>query len=808
MQTLKTLLPFVLLVVLSAVLITWLLPIAHPYGGIYLPLDAAAIVEHSRTILSDIGVSDADLTTDVQLQTNRALLRKVQQKFGIQRSNLLIRDTIPAYYWSVHWRKQHPLRLSFGSENQNDRQAKDVADYLRGDISFEYDTRGKLLSFERKIPDSTRIPTLSRVRAKILAASFLERYAAIGTSVHDTGAITAEKTIEQPYRTDYVFTWGTVSPVLHDPLNARVTVAGNIVSRFEVEPRSPEQSLKSGADTISQLIEVLLYVVIGIMMVVVAFKRFRSYEIGFRLAFIVGISAGILSDVEIFLSMHNQLSWEILYPLLLAPLFTGGALILIWAVSETVVRESWKGKFVSIDLLMKGHVFHSRIGLNLIRGIALGCAGFAIWLVLVAVGGSTTNLWTASQGDSSLRAFSLSFSWLYVLGHGIYSTLYVYTFCILFALSFLRKYITSGVLLVIVGSLILGVMNPGPLQPIGLALIVSVLVSAIPVGVFYRYDALAAFVTLFTFSTAQETAGLFVAGNPTYFTSGVILAVLGAIAFVIAAGMTFRTREISDFEEIAPAFARHITERQRLQQELEIARNVQMSFLPKQNPVTSKLDIAARCAPALEVGGDYYDFIDLGNQRVGVAIGDVSGKGTQAAFFMTLTKGFLNALAHVSNSPSAVLTQVNKLFYENVERGVFISMVYAIFDTKVRSMTLSRAGHNPVIMRKRKENNVQVVNPSGLALGLDEGKTFAKSIQEVKTSFQPGDLFVFYTDGFPEAMNKTLEEFGEERLLKTVEKYSEASAEQIMNGIFREMKDFTGKAKQHDDMTIVVVKIA
>ena len=82
------------------------------------------------------------------------------------------------------------------------------------------------------------------------------------------------------------------------------------------------------------------------MMVVVAFKRFRSYEIGFRLAFIVGISAGILSDVEIFLSMHNQLSWEILYPLLLAPLFTGGALILIWAVSETVVRESWKGKFV------------------------------------------------------------------------------------------------------------------------------------------------------------------------------------------------------------------------------------------------------------------------------------------------------------------------------------------------------------------------------------------------------------------------------------------------------------------------------
>jgi sigma-B regulation protein RsbU (phosphoserine phosphatase) len=161
----------------------------------------------------------------------------------------------------------------------------------------------------------------------------------------------------------------------------------------------------------------------------------------------------------------------------------------------------------------------------------------------------------------------------------------------------------------------------------------------------------------------------------------------------------------------------------------------------------------------------------------------------------------------VSTSPSQVLTQVNGLFYENVERGVFISMVYGIFDTKANSLTLARAGHNPVIMRKSKENHVQVVNPTGLALGLDEGGKFSKSIQEVKTRFQSGDLFVFYTDGFPEAMNKVLEEFGEERLCKAVEKHSDGSASEVMEGIFKEMKEFTGKAKQHDDMTIVVVKI-
>jgi len=808
MQTLKTLLPFFLLLALSVVLIAWLVPVAHPYGGIYLPLDADEIAQHSRSILHDIGVDTRGLAMNVGLETNRALLRQAQKSYGIERSNQTIRDSISAYYWSIHWRKQTSLSLSFGSSDQADKNAQDLAQILRGDISFQLSTRGDLLEFIRKVPDSTKLPTLSVQEAKSLASSFLQKYTAAGKLIRTIDSTSSVRTIDRPFRTDYEFGWTTVSPVLHDPIAAKVTVAGNIVATFEGDPTVPEQFSKNDSDTYFQIIIALLYVLIGIVMIVIAFKRFRSYEIGFRSAVFIGIVAGILSDVEILLSSLYQLNWEVLIPLVFAPLFMGGALILIWAVSESVVRESWKEKFISFDLLRKGHLFHSRVGANIIRGIALGCASFALWVVLMKIGDSWTTLWTTSSNDNPIHTFDLSFSWLYVLGHGIYSTLYVYAFCILFAMSYLRKYVSSGTLLVVLGSVILGVMNPEHLHPLSYMLIVSALVSGISVWTFFRYDAVAAFISLFTLNAVQETAGLFIAGNPTYTGYGLTLVILAAVALVVATGTLFRKHEITDFEEIAPAFARHITERQRLQQEIEIARDVQMSFLPKKHPVTSKLDIAARCAPALEVGGDYYDFIDLGSQRVGIAIGDVSGKGTQAAFFMTLTKGFLNALAHVSLSPSEVLTRVNKLFYDNVERGVFISMVYAIFDTKARSLTLSRAGHNPVIMRKSKEKNVQVVNPTGLALGLDQGGTFAKSIQEVRTTFQSGDLFVFYTDGFPEAMNKAQEEFGEDRLLKTVEKYSGGSAAHIMEGIFKDMKEFTGKAKQHDDMTIVVVKIA
>jgi serine phosphatase RsbU (regulator of sigma subunit) len=333
------------------------------------------------------------------------------------------------------------------------------------------------------------------------------------------------------------------------------------------------------------------------------------------------------------------------------------------------------------------------------------------------------------------------------------------------------------------------------------------LFGAVTVWSFYRYDALTAFMSLYTFKVLEETAGLLVVGNSAYTVSGwLVIGVLGAL---IVAGLAsrMRKREVTDFDEIMPAFAKHISERQRLQQELEIARSVQMSFLPKANPKVVELDIASRCEPALEVGGDYYDFIDAGNKRLGVVVGDVSGKGTQAAFFMTLTKGFVRALAEVSASPSVVLTRVNKLFYENVERGVFISMVYGIFDITEHVLTIARAGHNPVIMRKTKADQVQVINPMGLALGLDAGDTFAKSIQEVAIPFQSGDLFVFYTDGFPEAMNKTLEEFGEDRLCQAVQKHAFRSSAEIMDGIFAEMKLFVGKAAQHDDMTIVVVKV-
>ena len=231
-----------------------------------------------------------------------------------------------------------------------------------------------------------------------------------------------------------------------------------------------------------------------------------------------------------------------------------------------------------------------------------------------------------------------------------------------------------------------------------------------------------------------------------------------------------------------------------------------MSFLPKENPKIKGIDIASICIPAFEVGGDYYDFIQLSENKFGIIIGDVSGKGTQAAFYMTLTKGFLKALAKQSDSPSEVLSKMNELFYENVERGRFISMIYAVVDLEKKIIKIARAGHNPVILHDV-SGKVNLISPNGLALGLEKGPLFRKVISEFEEKLEPGKNFIFYTDGFTEAANKKDEEFGVERLSEIAMQNYNKSADEILNEIIKDVQKFIGKAKQHDDMTMVMLKV-
>lgn len=253
-------------------------------------------------------------------------------------------------------------------------------------------------------------------------------------------------------------------------------------------------------------------------------------------------------------------------------------------------------------------------------------------------------------------------------------------------------------------------------------------------------------------------------------------------------------------------------EKQRLEEELRIARDIQMKLLPKDRIHVPGLAIAPFCLPATEVGGDYYDFIPLDDDRIALLIADVSGKGTSAALYMAELKGLVLSLSQIYHSPRKLLVEANKILAANLDSRSFITMAYAVIDMSARSMTYARAGHNPIFHlsmngSKGGAHTTRVLAPDGMGLALDRGHHFDRVLREDTVPLNSGDVFLFFTDGISEAMNTHSELFGEERIRAIMEENSDLEMDELREKIVDEVFDFAGGATQHDDMTMVLVKV-
>jgi serine phosphatase RsbU (regulator of sigma subunit) len=253
---------------------------------------------------------------------------------------------------------------------------------------------------------------------------------------------------------------------------------------------------------------------------------------------------------------------------------------------------------------------------------------------------------------------------------------------------------------------------------------------------------------------------------------------------------------------------REQAEKERLEEELRIARQIQMSLLPGEGLVSVPgIRIAALCLPAAEVGGDYYDLIPLGETRMGVLVADVSGKGTSAALYMAELKGLVLSLSRIYDSPARLLSEANRILSANMDARSFVTMTYAVVDTAARRMRYARAGHNPLIQLQARTGKSVVLAPAGLGLGLDPGRRFDEVLEESEVALEPGDFFLFFTDGLSEAMNPGSELFGEGRLRGILEASASLGSEELRERILEEVRRFVGDALPHDDMTLVVLKV-
>jgi sigma-B regulation protein RsbU (phosphoserine phosphatase) len=244
---------------------------------------------------------------------------------------------------------------------------------------------------------------------------------------------------------------------------------------------------------------------------------------------------------------------------------------------------------------------------------------------------------------------------------------------------------------------------------------------------------------------------------------------------------------------------------ERSRTELHVAAEIQRSFIPKKTPNIPNFEVAAVTIPAMEVGGDFYDFIHMPDGNFGLVIADVAGKSIPAALFMALSRMIIRASAAHQSMSAEVLRNANNMITSDAAAGMFVTLLFGVLCGEDLTLKYADAGHpTPLIFKSRDHKYCKFVEEaaSGIALGALEDADY----EERTIKFEPGDTAVFYTDGVTEAMNPQGELYGLNRLTGAVSKNCQSSPEEIMSGILKEISAFRGDREQNDDITLVVLK--
>jgi sigma-B regulation protein RsbU (phosphoserine phosphatase) len=247
-------------------------------------------------------------------------------------------------------------------------------------------------------------------------------------------------------------------------------------------------------------------------------------------------------------------------------------------------------------------------------------------------------------------------------------------------------------------------------------------------------------------------------------------------------------------------------EKKRLDHDLQIARDIQRILLPAESPTIAGFEISGINVPARQVSGDYFDYIKVDDDRLGVAIADVSGKGVPASLIMAICRSVLRSQAIGNSSPADVLQKVNRQLYPDIKEDMFISMAYLIFDHARDSVTLARAGHDAPLLYSGKARTVTPLKPPGMVVGIDSGDVFDRLTKDVAVPLERDDCILLYTDGITEALDNEGNEFGLERTMEAVRVSAKEGAQAIVTRLIDELRNFVGSTAQNDDITLIAIR--
>ncbi len=788
-------------------------PRLFPEASLKIEIQRDEIVQIGTDLIEDLGYDLTSYQHSIRMEYDQDQLQYLNQMFRPSEANRLMADSVSIYFWSLLWQIEEPPSTQFGRSPQEGLPAEEGRP---GTFQMFIDLNGKPVAFESQ-PSVNEQDLLEEIAgAEEIDYNEAERLFHKLSQLYE-GKWNFETSQEITNRMGLIhqFRWRRETDIANESVALEINMQGGHVQSFQRVSIIPESFIRNPIDDQwGGITVIILFFILFIPCMYYFIQRLRADLIDLKMGLVPGIVVFvgfIISYLTERFVVSSQPIWQVILGSLIIAPFVGGGIWILSAVGESLTREMWPDKLLAIDSSRRT-LFSPILGVGLLRGMMLACTGLGLIILLNNLGISVFHgyYYLGNLADNSTLSFwTCAWPSLYTISHSILGSLYIIiTFC-LFLMALLKKRFHHSIWIFLVVFLLWSFVSfpITQLYPFALRMGIRALVGLLFVIFFVRYD----FITVATGAIGLPILYYGVAALNTgiefYTLHGLIL--IGLMGIILLFAFLAYRSEVPSGKIVpyVPDYLQRIYEKERIQRELEIARRVQLRFLPRSNPKIKGMDVAAFCLPAKEVGGDYYDFIEMGPKSLGVAIGDVSGKGISAAFYMTLTKGLLRSQARNLQSPRDILINMNELFYENADRGVFISMIYGVFDLTAKTLTFARAGHNPMISRRSGKGLVEEMNPPGIALGLERGVIFPRTIEEKTIGLEKNDVIFFYTDGLNEARNSIHEEFGEKRLMSIVEARSGLSAEGLLDKMQKEIHLFTADASQHDDMTAVVVKI-
>ncbi|MCP5051850.1 MAG: PP2C family protein-serine/threonine phosphatase, partial [bacterium] len=749
------------------------------------------------------------------ISTNDSAFFYLQKRYGWERTQEFARTGEQKGLgtgWSLEWFKNVP---------------RDSA-YERYLVSVS--GTGKVVGFNHIYPETLDWPAgrnahTDQSRALELARQFLKNQG-IDFNGYQKDSFNTEKFDK---RTDHRFSWNKPLPSAGTRVNLIVRVRGDEVGGFQLVFGVPtaESTQYSQIESKESFIGIMSYVfafLLCLALQIIFLRKYHEGEVSVKTAAIVFFVCWIVMSLETFLKFRNTsftaqigpmnpdaVGWvvSILLCLVVWPFFSIMGFS-AWSVGESIGRERFGRKFTAMDSLFNKKFSTLNVASSAFNGYVAGFFGLGLLALLFS---GMEGVFNNSIDGISYRVTSTFLPFLVPPLYAISSALLSEMVFRLFGNLFLYKYLKRRWLTLLASAVPWTLYSYGfwgltvSITPFYMHWAVLYIMGLLLGYLFWKFDLLTAIIANYTIIGVMQSLPLVSNSAPGLFYHGVAALVILFLPVLFIIYGFIKQNRFSFEADLMPAHIKRITERARMSKELEIARQVQMRLLPGKSPEIDGFDIDGICIPANEVGGDYYDFIPIDDSRLAIVVGDVSGKGVPAAIYMTLTKGVIQAQSENQLSPREVLTRVNRSLYAMMDTKSFVTLFFAVMDRETKSLTFSRAGHNPLLYFRNSDHQIISLRPDGIALGIEGGKIFDITVKTAEIQLSTGDLVVFYTDGITEAMNKNLEEYGEQRLMDVIQCNKTQTAAQIIKDVIGDVEAFVKGYPQHDDMTMVIVKV-